>query len=83
MGQVLGLLSSHGWTDLCKLVEGELFAGLHQLLDHLSDAVSRQRQVGRLKELMELVLADEPIVVHVCGSRKRFTVLCMKPMYTV
>ena len=69
----------HDQTDLSELVEGELFAGLHQLLDDLSDTESRQWQVRRLEEFMELILADEPVVVNVCGRRKRLKALGLNP----
>lgn len=52
-------------TDLGEIVEGELVAGLGQLLDDLSDPVARQRQVGGPEKLGELGLADEAIVVHI------------------
>lgn len=73
------VVCSHGGTDLSELVEGQLFTGLHQLLDNLPDTISWQRQVSHLEELVEFILADEPIFVDVCGSRKRLKVLGSNP----
>ena len=39
----------------------------HELLDDLSHFVPWERQVGFLEELVQLVVADEPIAVEVCG----------------
>lgn len=65
----VGLGTFDLWAHLSEVLEGELVAGLGQLLDDLSDSVSGQRQVGSSEQLRELVLTDEAVVVHVCRRR--------------
>lgn len=50
---------------LSELLKGEPVAGFGQLLDDLSDLVSRQSQVSSPEELIELLFADEAVAVHV------------------
>lgn len=52
-------------SDLRELVKGQLVTARHQVLDDLSDSVARQAEVGGLEQMVELVFADETIVVHV------------------
>lgn len=65
------MLCSHCVTfdlgpHLSKLLEGELVAGLGQLLDDLADPVPGQRQVRGSEELVQLDFADESVFVHIC-----------------
>lgn len=69
MGRTTEQLTDRTCGHLSEVLEGELVAGLGQLLDDLSDSVSWQRQVSSSEQLIELVLTDEPVVVHVWRRR--------------
>lgn len=57
-------------SDLCELVKGQLVTAGHQFLDDLSDPVAWQTQVGSLEQVVELVFADEAVVVHVWMNQR-------------
>ena len=63
-------LTDIGVSDLCELLPGQPVSS-RQLLDDLPDSVTRETQVGGLEQLVEIVFADEAVVVHVWTRGQR------------
>lgn len=75
-GSTAVCLLSFVLIHLCKLIKGDLAIlvlvhGLAELLDDLTNSISRQRKIGHFKQLIQLICADVAISVQIWTKGKR------------